>query len=107
MKRQYVGRVGKVTNAVNVVYATLAGGRGHAIVAARLYLPQEWASDTDRRRQARLPERVTFKTKPELAVEMMAELAAEDRLPAWITGDEVYGNHPTLRRRHPEQRGLA
>jgi SRSO17 transposase len=41
VKRQYVGCVGKITNAVNVVYATYASARGHALVAARLYLPAE------------------------------------------------------------------
>lgn len=97
VKRQYVGRVGKVANAVNVVYATLASGRGHGIVAARLYLPTEWASDQLRCRRAKVPEQVRFKTKPQLAVEILAELAAEGRLPAWITGDQVYGNHPGLR----------
>jgi SRSO17 transposase len=79
------------------VYATLASGRGHATVAARLYLPQEWADDPDRRATAGVPEQVEFRTKPELAVEILAELYAEARLPQWSTADEVYGQNPTLR----------
>lgn len=45
-----------------------------------------------------MPEHVTFQTKPELVVEMLAELHAEGRLPGWVSGDEVYGQNPTLRR---------
>jgi SRSO17 transposase len=96
VKRQYVGCVGKVTNAVNVVYATYASGHGHATVAARLYLPAEWADD-ELRRRAKIPDEVTFATKPQLAVQILAEFHAHRQLPPFITGDEVYGNNPALR----------
>jgi SRSO17 transposase len=89
--------VGKIANAVNVVYATLASSRGHAPVAARLYLPAEWADDPARRSRAGVPEQVQFATKPELACQILAQLHAEGQLPGWLTGDEVYGNNPTLR----------
>ncbi len=49
VKRQYVGCAGRVSNAVNVVYATLATHRGYALAAARPYLPREWADDDQRR----------------------------------------------------------
>lgn len=97
MKRQYVGCTGKITNAVNVVYATYATSRGQAIVGARLYLPVEWAEDARRRRRAGIPDEVTFATKPELACQILPELQEQGRLPVWITGDEVYGNNPSLR----------
>jgi SRSO17 transposase len=90
VKRQYVGCAGKITNAVNVVYATYASRRGHASVAARLYLPAEWADDPHRRKAAKVPAHVGFATKPQLAVQMLAELHAEGSLPPWLTGDEVY-----------------
>jgi SRSO17 transposase len=97
VKRQYVGCAGKITNAVNVVYASYASPRGHATVAARLYLPAEWADDAQRRAAAGVPEHVQFKTKPELGVQILAELHAEGHLPPWLCADEVYGNNPTLR----------
>lgn len=97
VKRHYVGCVGKITNAVNVVYATYASVRGHAIVATRLYLPAEWAGDEQRRQKAQVPDEVGFATKPQLAVQILAELNAAGRLPGWVTADEVYGNNPALR----------
>lgn len=97
VKRQYVGCAGKITNAVNVVYATYATRRGHAIVATRLYLPAQWAEDPHRRQRAGVPDEVAFATKPQLACQILAELHTAGRLPAFIAGDEVYGNNPTLR----------
>jgi SRSO17 transposase len=75
-KRQYVGCARKITNAVNVVYATDTSRRGHATVAARLYLPAEWPDDPHRRKAVEVPEQVSFTTKPALAVQILAELHA-------------------------------
>jgi SRSO17 transposase len=97
VKRQYVGCAGRVSNAVNVVYATLATSRGHALVGARPYLPREWAEDADRRARAGVPEHVVFKTKPALAMDLLADLNAAGLLPPWATGDEVYGRDKALR----------
>ncbi|MBC6463263.1 hypothetical protein HKK72_36325 [Actinomadura sp. HBU206391] len=44
-----------------------------------------------------MPEDLAFATKPELGRQILAELHAEGRLPAWVIGDEVYGAHPGLR----------
>jgi SRSO17 transposase len=97
VKRQYVGCAGRVSNAVNVVYATLATHRGHALVGARPYLPREWADDDRRRARAKVPDEVVFKTKPTLATDILADLHAAGLLPPWATGDEVYGRDKTLR----------
>jgi SRSO17 transposase len=79
------------------VYATLATGRGHALAGARLYLPREWADDAGRRARAGVPAKVVFKTKPELAADILTDLHAAGLLPPWVTGDEVYGGDKTLR----------
>ncbi|MEV0597665.1 IS701 family transposase [Nonomuraea cavernae] len=97
VKRQYVGCAGRISNAINVVYCTFTTKAGHALVGARLYLPAEQAADPDRRTQTQVPEQVTFATKPELGRQILADLHTEDRLPAWVTGDEVYGACPRLR----------
>src|SRR5947199_6236651 len=69
--RQYSGTLGKVGNCqvtVNCHYAerTLAWP-----VATRLYLPKEWAYDEQRREKAKVPEDVTFQTKPEIALDLL------------------------------------
>jgi SRSO17 transposase len=62
----------------------------------RLLLPEEWAGDRGRRDEAGVPAGVIFRTKPALALEMVADAVAE-RIPfRWVGGDGVHGDSPTL-----------
>lgn len=97
VQRQYLGCAGRVANGINVVYASYAAPAGHAIIAARLYVPKGWADDRERRRAAGIPEDLTFRTKPALGAEIVTQLRAERRCPPWVTGDEVYGRDTRLR----------
>jgi SRSO17 transposase len=97
VKRQYLGCAGRVANGINVVYATYAAPAGHTVIAARLYVPADWAGDRDRRRAAGIPGELTFATKPALAAEIIEDLLAGGRCPPWVTGDEVYGRDAKLR----------
>jgi SRSO17 transposase len=97
VKRQYTGTAGKVENSQVGVFLTYFAPGGRTFLDRRLYLPQEWCEDEGRRREAQVPHDVSFKTKPELAVEML-EHAWEQGVPmAWVTGDEVYGDAPYVR----------
>jgi SRSO17 transposase len=97
VQRQYLGCAGRVANGINVVYAGYAAPAGHAVIAARLYVPAGWANDSERRRAAGVPDDLEFKTKPQLAAEMVDEIIAEGHCPPWVTGDEVYGRDARLR----------
>src|SRR6266487_3074793 len=97
VKRQYLGCAGRVANGINVVYASYAVPAGHAIIAARLYVPRDWADDSERRAAAGIPGDLEFATKPQLAIEIVKELITEGRCPPWVTGDEVYGRDARLR----------
>jgi SRSO17 transposase len=104
VKRQYLGCAGRVANGINVVYASYAAPAGHAVIAARLYVPKDWADDSGRRAAAGIPDDLKFATKPQLAAEIVKELAAEGRCPPWVTGDEVYGRDAKLRQVLEDQR---
>jgi SRSO17 transposase len=97
VQRQYLGCAGRVANGINVVYASYAAPAGHAIIDARLYVPKDWADDSERRCVAGIPDDLAFKTKPQLAAEMIKQVIAEGRCPSWVTGDEVYGRDAKLR----------
>jgi len=71
VKRQYLGCAGRVANGINVVYASYPAPAGHAVIAARLYVPKDWADDRDRRRAAGIPGDLKFATKPQLAAEIV------------------------------------
>src|SRR5215472_4098465 len=96
VKRQYLGCAGRVANGINVVYASYAAPAGHAIIAARLYVPEDWADDSQRRAVAGIPEDLGFATKPQLGTAIVRELITEGRCPPWVTGDEVYGRDAKL-----------
>jgi SRSO17 transposase len=94
--RQYTGTAGKVTNCqvtVNCHYAerTLAWP-----VATRLYLPQAWAEDVERRRQAHVPAGVVFETKAEIALALLDEANACGVRHACVTCDADYGDNPNF-----------
>jgi SRSO17 transposase len=79
------------------VYATMATARGHALVAARPYLPREWVEDRRLRAAAAAPPHVVFKTKPALATDILTDLYSAGLLPPWVSGDAVYGKDAGLR----------
>jgi SRSO17 transposase len=98
VKRQYTGTAGKIANCQIGVFLTYAGDKGHAPIDRRLYLPEEWCEDMDGRREAGIPEEVTFHTKPEIALEMIREATASGVPYTWVTGDCAYGDYWAMRR---------
>jgi SRSO17 transposase len=97
VKRQYSGTAGRVENCQIGVFLGYASAKGQALIDRALYLPQEWAGDEGRRREAKVPEAITFATKPELGRQML-ERAFTAEVPAqWVTGDSIYGGDRRLR----------
>src|SRR3954454_19619608 len=73
VQRQWCGRLGKIDNCQVGVYLGYASRVEHAPVDVRLYLPKEWAADQQRRAKAGVPQGVRFRTRHELAVDMLQE----------------------------------
>lgn len=96
-KRQYMGCAGRVANGVNTVYCTYATTGGHALVGARIWVPAEQLQDPDLRARLAIPADVEFATKPQLATQIVADMVADNTMPPWFAGDEVYGRSPHLR----------
>ena len=98
VKRQYMGCAGQVANGVNTVHCSYATRSGHALIGARLYLPAEQLDDPDRRAALGIPTDVVFRTKPQLAIDIITDAVADQTMPPWCAGDEVYGRSGQLRR---------
>jgi len=97
VKRQYSGTAGRVENCQIGVFLGYASEKGQALIDRALYLPQEWVTDRARRQEAKVPEEMTFATKPELGRQML-ERAFTAQVPAqWVTGDSIYGGDRRLR----------
>lgn len=89
--RQYSGTLGRVDNCQVAVSLHLAGELGSACIGMRLYLPEEWASDSARRKKAGVPDEVEFREKWKLALERIdAALAAGVRRHI-VLADAGYG----------------
>ena len=92
VKRQYTGTAGKTENCQVGVFLAYASRRGQAFVDRELYLPEEWAKDEERRKQAGVPEEIGMRTKPELAREMLGRALDGGVKAAWVVADSVYAD---------------
>jgi SRSO17 transposase len=97
VKRQYSGTAGKVENCQIGTFLSYVTSKGHVFLDRRLYLPEEWAADAERRARAKIPEEVVFQTKPQQAMDMLAHAWQQGVPMRWVTGDEVYGDAAKLR----------
>ncbi len=102
VKRQYSGTLGKTGNCQIGVSVHAVGARGTVPLGWALYLPGEWCEDVERRRKAKIPSEVEFKTKPELGVELVERAARWDVPSAPVLGDHAYGENTWLRDRLDE-----
>src|SRR4051794_4963672 len=104
VKRQYCGSLGKRENCQVGVFLTYVSPRGHVFLDRRLYLPEDWAADKERRTEAGVPKDVTFQTKPALGRAMLEHAWELGVQGGWLTGDEVYGSESALRRQAEQRR---
>jgi SRSO17 transposase len=97
VQRQYSGTLGRKDNCQVATSLHLAGEQGSACISLRLYLPESWCSDVDRRRKAKVPDDVAFATKLEIA------LAQIDAALRWgvrkhvVLADSGYGDSTDFR----------
>jgi SRSO17 transposase len=92
VQRQYTGSAGKIANCQIGVSLAAATETAHIPLDFELYLPRSWTEAPQRRKAVRIPEEVTFKTKTDLALEMI-EGAARAKIPGDIVlADSAYGD---------------
>jgi SRSO17 transposase len=97
VQRQYTGSAGKITNCQIGVSLSVASRNEHVPIDFALYLPQSWLDSPKRREEARIPTETVFKTKPELALDLVVQ-ALEDELPGEIVlADAAYGTSVEFR----------
>jgi SRSO17 transposase len=95
--RQYCGQLGKEDNCQVAVSLSLANSQASLPVAYRLYLPQEWAQDRERRRKTGVPEDISFQTKHEIALDQLRWACAAGLPRGVVLMDAGYGNNSDLR----------
>jgi SRSO17 transposase len=95
--RQYCGQLGKQANCQAAVSLSVSTWNSSLPIAWRLYLPEAWCQDSERRQQAGVPEEVAFQTKPEIALGQIRQ-AVEQNVPVGVVlADAAYGNGTQFR----------
>lgn len=95
--KQYCGNLGKVENCQVGVFAAYASPSGYSLLDKRLFIPEKWftANYEEKRNKCKFPVDVEFKTKPQLAVEMLQNLQEQKIIPyKYVLADSLYGNSP-------------
>jgi SRSO17 transposase len=95
--RQYCGQVGKQENCRVGVSLSVATWSSSLPVAWRLYLPKEWAEDTERRQKAEVPEEIEFQTKPEIALDQIRAMVEASVVRGVVLADAAYGINTEFR----------
>src|SRR6266851_2232323 len=94
---QYCGQLGKQANCQVVVTLSIANHHASLPIAYRLYLPREWTNDASRRAKAHVPRAITFKTKPQIALEQIRAALLAGVAPGVVLMDASYGSNSALR----------
>lgn len=96
VQRQWNGRIGKVDNCQVGVFLAYGSSLGYGPLERRLYLPEKWAKNTERREKTHVPEEIVFRKKWEMALDMIDEHAR--LVPhGWIVGDDEFGRAAEMR----------
>jgi SRSO17 transposase len=95
--RQYCGQLGKQDNCQVAVSLSVANAWASLPIALRLYLPEAWAEDTDRREKAKVPDDIGFETKPQIALRQIETAKAQGTPPGVVLADAGYGHNGGFR----------
>ena len=96
VQRQWCGRLGKIENCQVGVFMVYASEKGHGPLDRRLYLPEEWAADKQRRKKCHVPKEVVFETRLDIAFEMIVR-HGKDFPHAWTLADDEFGRSADFR----------
>lgn len=79
VQRQYSGTAGRIENCQIGVFMNYALNGRFCCIDRELYIPKQWADNKERCRKAGIPEEYKFKTKTQMALEMI-ERAYENNI---------------------------
>jgi len=95
--RQYCGQLGKQDNCQNAVSLSIANHHASLPIGYRMYLPEEWVNDQERRKKAGVPTDVTFQTKPEIALDLLKQACNAGVPRGMVLADAGYGSDTGFR----------
>lgn len=97
--QQYCGQLGKNANCQSLVSLTLSRNEVPVLVGLRLYLPEQWANDVQRRKRCGVPDEVVFKPKWQIALDEIKRIRAGQAEFGDVLADAGYGVCSDFRRK--------
>jgi len=101
VQRQHCGATGKTDNCIVTVHLGYATDRFSTLLDGELYLPESWATDRTRCREAGIPDTMEYRPKWAIALELLEHATHHDLPMRWVCADEEYG------RPYPFRQGVA
>lgn len=98
VQRQWCGTVGKKENCIVTVHLAYATGDFHCLLDGELFLPESWAADRDRCREAGIPDDVEYRPKWRIALDLYDHAIGNGIVFDWLACDEGYGGKPPFLR---------
>jgi len=98
VQKQWCGRLGKVENCIVTVHLGYAVDDFHCLLDGELFLPESWAADRERCREAGIPDTMGYRPKWRIALELYDRAIANGVHFDWLTFDEGYGGKPEFLR---------
>lgn len=98
VQKQWCGRLGKTENCIVTVHLSYAVDDFHCLLDGELYVPESWANDRERCREAGIPDTMVYRPKWQIALELYDRAVANGMHFAWTTFDEGYGGKPEFLR---------
>jgi SRSO17 transposase len=98
VQKQWCGRLGKTENCIVTVHLGYAVEDFHCLLDGELFLPESWADDRERCREAGIPDTMVYRPKWQIALELYDRAIANGISFAWMTFDEGYGGKPDFLR---------
>jgi SRSO17 transposase len=96
VQRQYCGSRGKIENCLVSVHLGYAHGTFKTLLDAELYLPESWAQDRQRCRQASIPDDLSYRPKTAIALAQVQRALGNGLHFDWLVFDEGYGKDPAF-----------
>jgi SRSO17 transposase len=100
VRRQWCGETGKIDNCVVGQHLLYTDNDPHnpftCVLASDLYLPQSWAEDWERRREAHIPDELVYRPKWQIGIDLLREAIGHGVRLSWLTFDEEMGSIPAF-----------
>jgi SRSO17 transposase len=94
---QYCGALGKRANCQVAVSVHAVSDTVSCPLQWRLFVPEEWAHDVERRKKTGIPPQVGHREKWRLALDILDELAGWGMVPPAVVADAGYGQNADFR----------